>query len=469
MKQFLTLTALLLVSLADLGAAKAPNPASKPNIIVIVSDDQGAADAGCYGAKDLFTPSIDAIAARGVRFTQFYAGAPVCSPSRAALLTGRYPLRAGLTGNASSEPNGKAALPGDQVTMAEMFKAAGYTTAHIGKWHLGFTHDTMPNAQGFDYSFGHMGGCIDNYSHFFYWEGPNRHDLYRNGVEVYYPGHYFADLMVEEASRFIEQNRTKPFFVYFALNMPHYPYQGEAKWLERYKDLAYPRNLYAAFLSSCDERIGALLKKVDDLGLREKTIIVFQSDNGHSTEERAHFGGGSAGVYRGQKFSLFEGGIRLPGIISWPGHLPAGEVRGQIVHACDWMPTLGELCGVKLLNADIDGRSIVPVIRSADAPSPHEVLHWHVGGGRQPQWAVREGDWKLIGNVQSTPDPDLTAADKQFFLSNLATDISEKTNQATEHPEIVQRLRKLHDDWFVASKSPRPADSSTQDAKGNEK
>jgi arylsulfatase A-like enzyme len=470
MKHTLTLfSSLLLAPLAALHATDAAKSAGKPNVIVIVSDDEGAADAGCYGAKDLATPNIDSIAAHGVRFTQFYAGAPVCSPSRAALMTGRYPLRAGLIGNASSERNGKAALPGPQVTMAEMFKAAGYATAHIGKWHLGFTPDTMPNAQGFDHSFGHLGGCIDNYSHFFYWNGPNRHDLWRNGVEVHYPGRYFADMMVEEASRFMEEHRANPFFIYFALNMPHYPYQGEVKWLERYKDVPYPRNLYAAFLASCDDRIGALLRKVEDLGLRKDTIIVFQSDNGHSTEERAHFGGGSAGVYRGQKFSLFEGGMRLPGIVSWPGRLPEGEVRGQMVHACDWMPTLAELCGVNLLNPDIDGRSIVPVIRSADAPSPHAVLHWHVGGGKKPQWAVREGDWKLIGNVQSTPDPGLTAEDRQFFLSDLAKDISEKTNHAKEHPEIVQRLRRLHDEWFAASQNPASGDAPSRDANGNEK
>ena len=194
--------------------------AQKPNVILIVTDDQGAADAGCYGAKDLETPAMDSIAARGIRFTQFYAGAPVCSPSRAALLTGRYPLRAGLPGNTPSQPGG-AGMPTGQITIAEMLKADGYATAHIGKWHLGFTPGTMPNAQGFDYSFGHMGGCIDNFSHFFYWEGPNRHDLYRNGEEVFHPGRYFADLMVEEASRFIERNREKPFFIYFALNMPH--------------------------------------------------------------------------------------------------------------------------------------------------------------------------------------------------------------------------------------------------------
>lgn len=448
--------------------AATPSPgASRPNVIVIMTDDQGAGDAGCYGAKDIVTPSIDALAARGVRFTQFYSAAPVCSPSRAGLMTGKYPLHAGLPSNASSEPGGKG-LPATQVTLAEMFKAAGYATAHVGKWHLGYTPATMPNGQGFDFSFGHMGGCIDNFSHFFYWNGPNRHDLFRNGQEVQRPGRFFADLMVEEASGFITQNRAKPFFLYFALNMPHYPYQGDPGWLVRYKDLPYPRNLYAAFLSACDERIGALLKHVDDLGLRDNTIVVFQSDNGHSTEERAHSGGGSAGPYRGEKFSLFEGGIRLPAIISGPGRVPAGAVRNQLVHACDWMPTLAELCGVKLLNPDIDGKSIVPVLRSASAPTPHQVLHWHVGNGAKGQWAVREGDWKLIGNV-SKSGAGLSPEDKTLFLSNLATDVAESRNLAAANPAVVQRLRRLHDDWIAATLKSSPETEAIQDRNGNER
>jgi arylsulfatase A len=438
----------------------------RPNVIVIVTDDQGAMDTRCYGAKDLETPALDALAARGVRFTQFYSGAPVCSPSRAALLTGRYPLRAGLTGNASSEKGGHG-LPTGQVTLAEMFKAAGYSTAHIGKWHLGFTPEEMPNGQGFDYSFGHMGGCIDNLSHFFYWNGPNRHDLYRNGEEVYYQGRFFPDLMVEEAGHFMEKNRQNAFFIYFALNMPHYPYQGDVKWLERYKTLPYPRNLYAAFLSSCDERIGSLLKKLDDLDLRKQTIIVFQSDNGHSTEERAHFGGGSAGPYRGAKFSMFEGGIRLPAMISWPGHLPESTVRGQTVHACDWMPTLAELCDVKLINPDIDGKSISSVVRSADAQSPHQVLFW--GGGKHSQWAVREGDWKLIGNVLSVKGDPVSGEDKKLFLANLATDPSEKTNLAKKHPDVVQRLLRLRQEWLEQNKNQSDQETPTQDKNGNEK
>jgi arylsulfatase A-like enzyme len=347
-------------------------------------------------------------------------------------------------------------MPSSEVTMAEMLKASGYTTAHIGKWHLGYTPETMPNGQGFDQSFGHMGGVIDNYSHFFYWEGPNRHDLYRNGQEVHHDGRYFPDLMVEEAGRFMEQNRARPFFIYFAINTPHYPYQGESKWLEHYKDLAHPRNLYAAFVSSTDERIGTLLRKVDDLRLRENTIIVFQSDHGHSVEERAHGGGGYAGPYRGAKGSMFEGGIRVPAIISWPGHLPENAVRDRVAHGADWLPTIAELTGARVLNPDPDGKSLVRVIRSAEAPTPHEVLHWQLGTGETAQWAVRQGTWKLMGNVRSnTGGRPLGEEDKVLFLSNLSTDPSERANLAKDHPDVVRRLQGLREQWAARQAGPQ--------------
>ncbi len=420
----------------------------KPNVIIIYTDDQGTVDANCYGTEDIVTPNIDALAERGVRFTQFYAPSPVCSPSRAGLLTGRYPVRAGMPGNAASE-KGKAGMPTEEVTIAEMLEAAGYATAHIGKWHLGFTPETMPNGQGFDHSFGHMGGCIDNYSHFFYWAGPNRHDLYRNGKEIYESGRFFPDLMVEEAAEFMGTHNDEPFFVYFALNTPHYPYQGDKKWLDYYNEagVEYPRNLYAAFVSTLDERIGSLLAKVDELGLRDDTIIVFQSDHGHSTEERAHYGGGSAGPYRGAKFSMFEGGIRVPAIISWPGHLPQSEVRGQMAHGCDWMPTIAELCGVDLVNDDIDGKSLVRVLRDAEAPTPHKVVHWQMGRGKNPQWAVREGDWKLIGNPRDSSNKAPITKNDRLFLCNLAKDITEMKNLAGQYPDKVEHLKQLHDKW----------------------
>lgn len=439
-------------ALSALLVLQGPTPACRaderrPNVIVILADDQGSVDLGCYGAQDLHTPHLDALASRGVRFTQFYSAAPVCSPSRAGLLTGRWPVRAGVPNNCASQAGGAGALPPDEITLAEMFRESGYVTAHIGKWHVGFTPTTLPNAQGFDHSFGHMGGCIDNFSHFFYWSGPNIHDLWRNGVEVHHDGEFFPDLMAREAAQFVQQHRDRPLFLYYALNTPHYPYQGDAKWLKHFEHLPQPRRLYAAFLAAQDERIGILLKAVDALSLRERTIIVFQSDNGHSTEERAHFGGGSGGPYRGAKFSLFEAGIRSPAIISWPGQVPENEVRNQVGHACDWLPTLAELAGVKPPPAPLDGRSLATVIRDPQAPSPHAAhpLHWQIGTGPKADWAVRDGDWKLIGHTRDTTD-GRKSVDVANYLVNVAADPAEQMNLADRHPEIVARLRKLHDE-----------------------
>ncbi|HVX15145.1 MAG TPA: sulfatase-like hydrolase/transferase [Pirellulales bacterium] len=422
--------------------------ADRPNVILIMADDLGSVDLGCYGSSDLHTPHADALAARGLRFTQFYSAAPVCSPSRAGTLTGRWPVRAGVPQNCASQKGGQGALPPREVTLAEMFRAAGYATAHIGKWHVGYSPDTSPRAQGFGHSFGHMGGCIDNYSHFFYWSGPNVHDLWRNDAEVFYGGRYFPDLMVDEAGRFMDENRDRPFFIYYAINTPHYPYQGEAKWLQRFRDLPYPRNLYAAFVASQDERLGQLFDKVEALGLRERTIVVFQSDNGHSTEERAHFGGGSAGRYRGAKFSLFEGGIRLPCIISWPGTLAGGETRDQVAHACDLLPTLAELTGVPIPEVPLDGRSLAQVLRDPAAATPHagRALHWQVGEGANADWAVREGDWKLIGRTRDTTRGDNQAQRVSLFLANVADDPGETTNLADKHADVVGRLQRLHDE-----------------------
>lgn len=421
----------------------------KPNVIVILADDQGSIDANCYGAKDLVTPGVDALAARGVRFTQFYSAAPVCSPSRAGLLTGRYPWLVGMPNNAAAPPTEAddqldtltgPGLSASAVTLAKMFRVAGYATAHIGKWHLGSGVGHKPLDQGFDYSFGFMGGCIDNYTHFFYWAGPNRHDLWENNQRVRLPGRYFPDLMIEKAEAFIDHNQARPFFMYFAMNMPHYPYQGDVKWLQYYRKLPFPRDLYAAFVSTLDERVQELVRYLEENGLRDHTILVYQSDNGHSVEARAHYGGGSSGPYRGAKFSLFEGGIRLPAIISWPGHLPEGQVRTQMAHACDWMPTLAELCEVPLPKAELNGRSLVRVIQSPTAPSPHDVLQWRVG----KQWAVRQGAWKLLHDPYDPTDHHkIELTDNQWFLANIEDDPGERTNVAASHLDIVERLRKL--------------------------
>ncbi len=421
--------------------------ARKPNVVVIYTDDQGSIDVNAYGAKDLVTPAMDSLCRDGVRFTQFYAAAAVCSPSRAALLTGRVPVRAGVPGNVSSHPGGRGALPADQVTMAEMFKAAGYATAHIGKWHLGFTPPTMPNGQGFDYSFGHMGGCIDNYSHFFYWVPPNRHDLYQNGKEVWRTGEYFPTLMVEEAAKFMEANREKPFFMYWAINLPHYPLQGTEKWRRRYAHIKdEKRHKYAAFMSTMDEAIGDLLEEIDSLGLRDDTIVVFQSDHGHSVEERTFSGGGNSGSYRGAKFSLFEGGIRVPAMIRWPGRIPAGEVRDQFAVSVDWLPTLAEYANVPLPKRKLDGKSLAKVIHSGRAQSPHTEFHW-MSTGSNPQWAVREGDWKLIGNPRDPTRKSPLGKDDKLFLVNLSLDVGEQKNLRYTHPDELKRLKSIHDRW----------------------
>ena len=438
-KKFVVIALIITSCLACTDVAK-NRETEKPNVIIIYTDDQGTIDLNSYGAKDLVTPNMDQIVNSGIKFTQFY-GAPVCSPSRAGLLTGKTPQRAGVPGNVGYS-NG---LKSEQYTMAEMFKDAGYKTALVGKWHLGHTLENQPVSHGFDYSFGHLGGCIDNYSHFFYWAGPNRHDLYRNGEEIYLDGQFFPDLMVAEAAAFMKNNRTNPFFIFFALNTPHYPYQGTPEWLQYYKEkgLEYPRDLYAAFLSTQDDKIGELMQELEKLGLTENTIVVFQSDNGYSTEERAHFGGGSSGIYRGNKFSLFEGGIRVPAAISWPAQLKAGEVRDQLAVNADWMPTLAELCDIDLDTKELDGKSLVPVINDKNLESLHSKgFCWQF----QNHWVARKGDWKLLGNPSIHGEK--FSAEDSLFLVNLKTDPGERTNLAKEFPDMVKELRVQYDRWL---------------------
>lgn len=415
----------------------------KPNVIIIYTDDQGAIDLGSYGAKDIFSPNLDKLAKEGTRFTQAYVAAPVCAPSRAALLTGKYPQNAGVSGNTSASP-GSHGLPKNQYTIAKLFKDNGYNTGHIGKWHLGMSEESSPNAQGFDYSFGHLRGCIDNYSHYFYWEGPNVHDLYENGKEVFYDGHYFPDLASNKAIQYVEEHKEQPFFMYYAINMPHYPYQPTQKWRDYYKNSEKPRGDYAAFISTIDERIGFLIDKLDELGIRENTIIVYQSDNGYSTEVRAFNGGGNSGPYRGAKSSLFEGGLRLPTIINWQNHLPVNIVNDQFIVNFDWMPTLAKFCGIETPLENIDGLDLSKMIQNPGTKSPRKSAFWKYGN----QWVVRKGKWKLIGYPKDTShkgklDPEKDA----LFLSDLSQDVSEMVNLADQYPEIVQELITEYLNW----------------------
>lgn len=412
---------------------------NRPNVILIYADDLGALDLGCYGAEDLYTPNIDSLASAGITFSQFYA-APVSSASRASLMTGQFTLRAGLTGNA-----GTTGLPLDKETIADVMGRNGYSTACIGKWHLGSNPGYTPNARGFDYFWGFLGGCIDNYSHFFYWNGPNRHDLWENDKEIYCPGKYFIAESLCRVKKYIDnETGSSPFFLYWAINLPHYPLQPDVKWLDYYSGLENPRRMYAAFVSTMDEYVGRLMSFLKEKGILDNTIIIFQSDNGHSTEVRSFGGGGRCGELRGAKFSLFEGGIRVPSIISWTGVIPSGESRNQLAMNIDWFPTILDLCGIESSAIDVDGKSLVKVIMDGSSKSEHEILYFDFG----KQWAIRDGNWKLMYNVVDIGPNDKKNTIDGYFLSNLEENVSETDNYADKCPLVVKKIADMRDEYI---------------------
>lgn len=421
-----------------------------PNVVLILVDDLGMNDLGSFGGVDIHTPNIDELAYTGVSFNRFYVGAPVCSPSRATLMTGKTPQAAGLALNATSQWGSGPGMPSDQITIAEMLKTGHYKTAHIGKWHLGYSEDTMPNEQGFDYSWGHMGGCIDNYSHFFYWDGPNRHDLWENGKEIFENGSYFPDMMTNKAEEFISLNKDDPFFLYLAYNAPHYPLQPKRKWQKYYNNLLMPRRDYAAFVSTIDENVGNVINLLDILGLRDNTIIIFLSDHGHSYEERTYGGGGDAGLFRGGKFSLFEGGIRVPAIFNWKGKFPEGTFINEACHSMDIFPTVAKLCGIETVPKNVEGIDLNPIINNINEPS-ERVFYWKY----QKQWAVMKSNWKLIGNPIDPTLKELQLVDT-LFLSNLDDDISEEKNYLNEQPNIVKELIQEYLKWEYADMNNGP-------------
>lgn len=433
--------------------------AASPNVIVFYADDMGIGDVGCYGCRDIQTPNIDRLAQSGVRLTNYYSAAPICSASRAALLTGRYPIRAGVPANVSSTP-GDPGMPASEFTLAELATTRGYSTALIGKWHLGFSHDTQPNAQGFDYFFGHHAGCIDYYSHWFYWQGPDHHDLYRGRTEIHEEGQYILDLVVRESNKFIDDHRNRPFFMYVAFNAPHYPLQAPERFRRMYALLPDHRRQYAPLVGALDDAIGRIMAGLRERRLVDNTLVFFMSDNGPSTEDRANFGGGSVAPYRGYKFSLFEGGIHMPAIASWPGHLPEGQTRDQLAIAMDIFPTVATAIGAKLpTDRVIDGRNWWPFMRDASAPG-HDILFW----SHDRQNAVRKGKWKLVqrgleygppklatrpaGTPATGPIPrSRPAPTDQVFLSDLQADPGEKRNVASRHPDLVQWMLDAHAAW----------------------
>lgn len=428
---------------------------TKPNFVIFYTDDQGWGDLSCYGATDFRTPNLDALANSGVRFTGWYSNAPVCSASRASLMTGRYPQRAGTPGIFGS---GRAApgMPPDEVTLAEALKPAGYRTGLMGKWHLGGGPEFRPNQQGFDEFFGFHSGCIDNYSHIYYWgQGgqkgrPPFHDLWRNDAEVWENGQFFTELVTREAVRFLGENRSRPFFLYVAYNLPHYPTHPLERYWERVKHIQDPqRRTQAACVAAVDDSVGTVVAELKRLGLLENTLIFYSSDNGPSEEQRnflddsmRFYRGGSAGPFRGHKFSLFEGGIRMPAVMSWPGILPSGKVLDEVGATMDIFPTFVNLAGAEMPRDRVmDGKDVFPMV-ARGAPSPHrdQPVFWANGNQR----AVRRGQWKLVLNPRF--DSDETAKD-QVFLADLEKDRGEKTNLADKNPDLVKELTGLIGVW----------------------
>lgn len=424
----------------------------RPNIIVFMTDDQGYGDLSCMGTTDFLTPHIDELAATGARFTNWYSNSPVCSPSRASLLTGRYPGNAGVRAILAGHRKATGLTP-EAPTIATAVRDLGYQTAMVGKWHLGLAEECRPNRNGFDYFYGFMAGCIDYYSHVFYWcmaDGHTdpTHDLWENDREFYDNGRYFTEMVSEKAVEKIrEMNEADaPFMMYVAYNAPHYPMHAPRKYLDRFPHLPWDRRIMAAMLSAVDDGVGQITDELKRLGIYEDTIIFFQSDNGPSRESRNWmdgrgdpYYGGLPGGLKGHKFSLFEGGIRVPGIFSWPGHIPAGQVIDEPCAAMDVFPTLLTIAGGDPAKYELDGLDISDVLMNG-GKTPHEEIYWEM----EMQTAIRQGNYKLVLDgqlIEGEPPQD------PVFLSDLSVDPGETTNLAAQMPELTAQLKEKALSW----------------------
>ena len=423
---------------------------TRPNVVLFLADDLGCHDLGAWGATDLKTPNIDSLAAGGVRFTNWYAAAPVCAPSRAALLTGRHPIRAGVPGNGPP-------LRATERTIAEVLKPAGYATGLFGKWHLGDTPENDPNSHGFDRFFGFHAGCIDYYSHRYYWgepRVPNYHDLWRDRTEIFADGQYTTEMFAAEAARFVRDHRAEPFFAYVPFNAPHYPMHAPNKYMQRFNTLEPERRTYAAMISAMDDGVGEVLRTLRELRLEQNTLVLFSADNGATREARAGLNGqpataGNNAPFRGNKFSAFDGGMHVPMIMHWPGVIPRGKVVREVGSHLDLLPTIAKIAGAALPDdRTLDGSDALPLI-TQDAPSRHDAIYWSSGG----QLAVRRGKWKLVKDGKTfdgTPNGDKPlTGDDALFLSNLEEDPGEAVNLRHRFPEITDELATMMQKWMV--------------------
>ena len=432
---------LMLLLLAT--AAFAAKPATKPNIIIIVADDLGYADVGFNSAKDMKTPNLDKLANSGMRFKSLYSQ-QMCTPTRAALMTGRYPMRYGLQTFVIT-PGQTYGLKTDEITMADALKNAGYDTYAVGKWHLGHADEKYwPQNRGFDYFYGCALGEVDFYSK----KRNGVIDWQRNGKHLKEEG-YFTTLITDDAVRLIDQQPAdKPFFLYMAHLAVHSPYQAPQKYLDRVKDIKEePRRTYAAMAAAMDDSVGDVLKALERKGVRDNTIVLFLSDNGGIKKYGSIMAKGKGerpapannGPLRGSKGSLYEGGVRSVSAINWPQHIRPGETT-DIFHVVDIMPTLVKLAGGKMpTDRPIDGKNIWPAITQGKASPRNEVLI----NAEMHRGAVRKGDWKLIKSA---------TLPSSIELYNIIDDIGETNNLADKYPEKVRELEDLLNDYAKQSK-----------------
>ena len=421
-----------------------PAPASaqkgdsrRPNVVLIITDDVGYGDLGSYGAPDLKTPNLDRLARGGVRLTDFYANGATCTPTRTGLISGRYQQRFGLEHPLGAQPPADAerGLTATGRSLPQLLKNNGYATALIGKWHLGWKSEFSPIAHGFDYFFGFKSGYVDYYQHTTGGDAPLKADLFENDRPVEVPG-YMTDLITERSVRFIEQNSKRPFFLDVSYNAAHWPYQrpdepttarDNARHLGPFDEPTNTRADYVAMLERADQGIGRILAALDKAGLRENTIVIFTNDNGGEWLSR------NTPLFH-RKGSVWEGGIRVPTIIRWPGRIRAGRVSRQVGITMDLTASILAATGTKVPpEARLDGVNLLPVLEGR-APLIERTLFWRVKGARTQQ-AVRSGEWKLLMDGASA------------MLFNLRADVGERNNLIGQRSDIARRLRRLLTAW----------------------
>jgi len=428
--------------------------ADRPNIVFILIDDLGWADLGCYGSRYYDTPRIDEMASQGMRFTDAYAACCACSPTRASILTGKYPARLHLTdwipgstpANAKLRiPDWRKYLPREEVTLAEVLKPAGYATAAVGKWHLG-SEPYFPEHQGFDLNI--AGSNIGAPRSYFHPYGG------RPQLAGGKPGEYLTDRLTDEALAFITARRTEPFFLYLAHYAVHTPIQAKTELIAKYREKrssgSQQSPVYAAMVESVDQSVGRVLDALDQLKLAERTMVILFSDNGGLARPSAT----SNAPLRSGKGFPYEGGVREPLIVRWPGVVAPGSVCHEVVTSVDFYPTIMETVDSGRIEQDsttLDGMSIMPLLKQTGTLQ-RDAVYWHyphynpIGG--YPYGAIREGDWKLIE----------VYGDMHVELYNLSDDIGEANDLATAKPEVAAKLRKKLDDWRISvdAQMPRP-------------